>query len=238
MCNWKRRLSLLFLIFLSPLLSHAQSTPIQNTYTHEKSETTRHDYLVFLPDGYEESGKKVWPLLVYLHGGGGTAAKVTQQLTPHRDRPFLIVAPICPPVPEGVDGKYKNWDPELLGPIVHTVGNDYRVDKTRTTLMGFSMGGSGAWALPFYHPDLFTRVVVMSGSCHPWKLKHYPKIPIRVYSGAKEPWLPQHTHTVESAKQFGLDVTHTIWPGASHGGCRQQTMNDESLWEWLISPLD
>ena len=41
-----------------------------------------------------------------------------------------------------------------------------------------SMGGSGAWKLPFYEQDLFAKSVVIAGVCHPWSLRHYPKIPV------------------------------------------------------------
>ena len=175
-------------------------------------------------------------MIVYLHGGGGNAALLRRQLGSLSEKPCLILAPICPEVQEGVPGHYKNWDPEPLGVIVKQVVSEYPVDESRCSLMGFSMGGSGAWALPFFHPELFSRVVVISGSCHPWKLKHYPKIPVRVYSGAKEPWLQQHTNSVKTAEKFGVDVIHTIWSGAGHGACRQRTMADERLWEWLLSP--
>ncbi|MDF1756002.1 MAG: alpha/beta hydrolase-fold protein [Verrucomicrobiales bacterium] len=210
---------------------------IQSTLEWRNEEKINHDYLVFLPSDYGEEKEKLWPLIVYLHGGGGTAQIVKNHLRPHLERPFVFLAPICPPAPEGVAEHYKNWDPRMVGAIVKKVVGDYAIDEKRCALLGFSMGGSGAWAMPFYHPELFDRVVVMSGSCHPWKLRHFPKIPVRVYSGEKESWLPQHTNTVRSARSFGVDVTHTIWPGAGHGACRQRTMLDEELWDWISKPL-
>lgn len=174
-------------------------------------------------------------MIVCLHGDGGNAKLVNRQIAPHRDRPFVFLAPISPLVEEGVRGHYTKWDPEIVGEIVNKVIAEHSIDEANCSLMGVSMGGSEAWGLPFYHPELFRRVVVMSGSCHPWKLKHYPKIPVRVFSRSKEPWLPQHTNTVNSAKQFGLDFVHTIWPGAGHGACRQRTMANEALWKWLGS---
>ena len=104
--------------------------------------------------------------------------------------------------------------------------------------MGFSMGGSAAWETPFWHPDLFDKVVVISGSCHPWQVRHYPEIPVRVYSGETEFWLQQHTNTVNTAKSFGVDVTHTIWPNAGHGQCCAQTLRSEALWRWLRGDND
>jgi predicted peptidase len=220
---------------VSHLLHSQEIAPEQRTFEWKSEKKVSHDYLVFLPSGYDAAGEKKWPMVVYLCGGGGNAKPVNRQFAPHRDRPFVFLAPICPLAEEGVPGHYTKWNPEIVGEIVKKVIAEHSIDEANCSLMGFSMGGSGAWELPFYHPELFSRVVVMSGSCHPWKLKHYPKIPVWVFSGSKEPWLPQHTNAVNSAKQFGLDVSHTIWPGAGRGAGRQRTMSDEALWEWLGS---
>jgi pimeloyl-ACP methyl ester carboxylesterase len=106
-------------------------------------------------------------MIVYLHGGGGTAKLVKRQFAPHRDRPFVILAPICSPAEDDVPEYYTKWDPEIVGAIMKKVITEHSIDTVNCFLMGFSMGGSGAWELPFYHPELFRRVVVMSGSCHP-----------------------------------------------------------------------
>lgn len=231
----------LCLLFIHTNWTSAQDKkqlPVRKTLEWRTEEKIDHDYLLFLPDDYGREENKKWPLIVYLHGGGGTSRVVENQLKDHRNRPFVFLAPICPPVPQGVPEYQNNWDPRLVGAIVKRVISEYEIDATRCSLIGFSMGGSGAWALPFYHPGLFDRVVVISGSCHPWKLKHFPAIPVRAYSGEKEPWLPQHTNTVNTARSFGVEVSHTIWPGAGHGACRQRTMADEALWKWLSEPID
>jgi predicted peptidase len=233
------RLSLcMLLILIHAVFAHGEDlTSVKKTLEWKCEEKINHDYLVLLPVGYGQQKGKQWPMIVYLHGGGGTAASVSKQLASYRNRPFVFLAPICPPAPKGVPKYQTNWDPRLVGAIVRSVLADYAINEKRCSLMGFSMGGSGAWALPYFYPDLFDRVVVMSGSCHPWKLKHYPKIPVRVYSGEKESWLPQHTNTVNSARSFGVNVSHKIWPGVGHGACRQKTMADETLWSWLNEPL-
>lgn len=228
----------LTLVFLFVVPFAFSEETIEATLEWRNEEKINHDYLIFLPSDYGEEKEKQWPLIVYLHGGGGTTQIVKNHLRAHRKRPFIFLAPICPPVPQGVAGHYKNWDSRMVGAIVKKVVADYSIDQKRCTLMGFSMGGSGAWALPFYHPELFDRVIVMSGSCHPWKLRHFPKIPVRVYSGEKESWLTQHTNTVRTARSFGVDVTHTIWSGTGHGACRQQTMQDDELWDWISKPLN
>lgn len=198
-----------------------------------KVEEIDHQYVVFLPEGYEDS-KEDWPLMVYI-GGGADAERYKKHLTPIRQHPWVVLAPILPPAPEGTEGFHIDWNPQILGEIVRKFIDDYRIDKERVVLMGFSMGGSQAWQLPFWHRDIFSKVAAISGVCHPWKLKHYPKIPVQVFSGETEEFLQAHIDTVKMGKFFGVDVKHTIWPGLGHGECCNKTMRHQPLIDWLLS---
>jgi predicted peptidase len=200
-------------------------------------ERVDHDYLVLPPDEYAADGRD-WPMVVYLYNGGGGAEGAMAAVEPLRHESYLLLVPIFPPVPEGVPGKHVNWNMRIVGAIIERACCDFRVDEARCSLVGFSMGGSAAWALPFWYPERFERVAVISGSCHPWKLKYYPHIPVWSFSGSREEWLPQHANTVRSARQFGVDVTHTIWPGLGHGACHHRTMRYAPFHAWLRGDLD
>jgi hypothetical protein len=71
------------------------------------------------------------------------------------DLPAIVVAPICPPSPDG--WRYTNWHWKMLGAVVREMSEQYRVDVERRSVIGFSMGGSAAWELPFYEPELFAK---------------------------------------------------------------------------------
>ena len=81
---------------VSHLLHSQEIAPEQRTFEWKSEKKVSHDYLVFLPSGYDAAGEKKWPMVVYLCGGGGNAKPVNRQFAPHRDRPFVFLAPIFP----------------------------------------------------------------------------------------------------------------------------------------------
>ncbi len=48
--------------------------------------------------------------------------------------------------------------------LVKSVMSDYKVDPSRVMVVGFSMGGRGAWFLSSRHTDVFKAAIVMAGS--------------------------------------------------------------------------
>src|SRR5512137_2381683 len=60
--------------------------------------------LLYLPKGYRASGRKKWPLILFLHGAGERGADI-ELIKKHglpkmaeagREFPFVIVSPQCP----------------------------------------------------------------------------------------------------------------------------------------------
>lgn len=196
-----------------------------------------HQYFVHLPAGYQEAPDRQWPTVLYLHGGGRvTRERLASIIDPLADLPAIVIAPLCTPSPRG--GLYTNWDFWILGDIVREVSETYRVDPAQRSVIGFSMGGSGAWELPFYQPDLFSKVVVIAGVCHVWSLRHFPEIPVWVFSGADDFVYKEQRETITSALRFGVDVVATIWPGQDHGGINRSAMSTQRMLQWLVSDED
>lgn len=119
------------------------------------------DGLVFVPSGYHVD--RPLPLVVMLHGAGGSA---TDGLAPLHDRAdeagLLLLAP---------ESRGRTWDVILggYGPdvdfidraLAHTFGR-YAVDPGQVTVEGFSDGASYALGLGLTNGDLFRRVVSFS----------------------------------------------------------------------------
>ena len=80
---------------------------LRPTYHSKVTETDR-AYFLYLPKGYEENEKKVWPILMFLHGNGerGNGLDELDYVMIHgplyeawiqkRDLPFIIIAPQLP----------------------------------------------------------------------------------------------------------------------------------------------
>lgn len=190
-------------------------------------------YFVTLPAGYDEETDQAWPMILFLHGGGSPDEARLKRMTAFlTDLPAIVVAPICPISPEG--GLYTNWHWRMLGRLTREVLDVYRVDPEHRAVIGFSMGGSGAWELPFWEPDLFTKSVVIAGVCHPWSLRHFPKIPVWAFVGDEDYMMKEQRETVTSAKRFGVDVVETVVPGANHGGIFRYAREYTPMLRWLV----
>ncbi len=218
-----------------------QRTMAQNESEHvvERSYTTELTYrcLVTLPAEYESAPDRKWPMILFLHGGGlPKVDKLKGMTASFRSLPAIVVAPLCPPSPDGP--RFVNWHWKILGEVVREISSKYRVDPKMRSVVGFSMGGSGAWELPSFEPKLFTKSVVIAGVCHPWSLRHYPKTQVWVFSGTEDYMRKEQHETVTSAKRFGVDVVETTWKGADHGGIFKNASKYQRMLDWLVTDMD
>jgi predicted peptidase len=229
-------ISPLLLLALSSVQVGAAET---REYVVERDYTTKLTYrcIVTVPDAYEDDKERKLPMILFLHGGGTPKPEqLKQSIRGLTDLPAIVVAPLCPPSPDGP--RHQNWDWRQLGEVVREISTMYRVDAKKRSVIGFSMGGSGAWELPSFEPELFTKSVVIAGVCHPWSLRHYPKIPVWVFVGADDYMRKEQQETVTSAKRFGVDVVETVWKGADHGGIFRNAISDQTMLDWLVKDQD
>ena len=221
----------------------AEQDPTTPAYTFEKEidKTIRYTYILHLPDGYNEHESRKWPLTLYLHGGGGKTDVdgYYQSLKAFRELPAILLAPLCPTAEQqGLPSQVNSFDKMILGELVDSVSTRYHVDASRRAVIGFSSGASSAWSMPYYHPNMFSKVVVMAGLATGWTVKNFPDIPVWVFSGAKDGFLVEQRQTVESALRWGVDVVYTVFPGADHGGAKREAMKIQDMLDWLTSDED
>ena len=226
------------------------------------SETYR--YQVYVPRGY--SGDHAWPIILYLHAcciqsvdgmpptneGPGTAIRN------NRDRfPGIVVFPHTMPD--------HRWDNAMLARAVATLdaaSREFRVDPDRQYLMGFSMGGRGAWSLAAQQPDRFAAAVIIAAP-----VAHIPEfwtpiqretvlrdndflrsdnpfgvlasklttMPIWLFQGSADDLAPpDDARRMWSALQrVNPSAKFTEYDGGGHDQTR--TMADPELWKWLLN---
>ena len=124
------------------------------------------NFLVALPDGYDDGGR-AWPLVLFLHGAGERGDDLSRVMVHGPTRrvaeghrfPFVLVAPQAP------EGAW--WDAAALGALLDEVERTYRIDPDRVMVTGLSMGGFGAWALAETFPDRFAAVAPVCGGGTP-----------------------------------------------------------------------
>jgi endo-1,4-beta-xylanase len=150
---------------------HVQHRTFQSKYANGPV-----SYLIYLPAGYETSGKR-YPVMYWLHGRGGGqqgipgfAGRLTKAIE-SGEAPAMIVV-FVNGLPTGgyrdsADGKQPVESVAIKELIPH-IDATYRTIATREGRLveGFSMGGSGAAKWGFKFADLFGSIGVFAGAMH------------------------------------------------------------------------
>ena len=165
------------------------ATPVGTDYvlypTPSRGENTQGSCLVYLPDGYGIDAGKRYPVVYYLHGGTGNQReaawlieRVDRAIRQGSMEPLIVVSPQALPIGWYVNANQS--DPKVIsGPIEDVIIRDLipYIDSNYQTIAdasgrgveGFSMGGRGALALAFAHPDTFGAVSSVAGAVVDWE---------------------------------------------------------------------
>lgn len=177
------------------------------------------DGLMFIP---REAAKGPVPLVVVLHGAGGSAQGIRRRLFGASDSiGFAVLIP---------DSRGPTWDGirSWYGPDIAFIDSALKsafarvpVDPTRVILSGFSDGASYALALGRMNGDLFTRIVAFSPGFIPTSTAT-GKPEVFITHGDNDPILPfeeTSKRIVPALSRAGYSVTlkqfaggHTVPP--------------------------
>lgn len=135
-------------------------------------------YAVLLPPGYDAAAAASLPLILNLHGGGGSRDNLVRQQalwdglwTAEQLPAFVMVMPSV--TARGFYMNFKDgserWEDFIVGPFLEHLRATYKVspDPKRTFLTGASMGGMGSLRMAFRHPDRFGAVAALEPGIEP-----------------------------------------------------------------------
>lgn len=132
------------------------------------------DYFYCLPNDYGKVGNeaKRYPLVIYLHGGGGSGDISRLDYLGYTDdnneknqiaEKFQSKYPSFVFVPQSKRG----WDGSKIIPLVEDFKSKYPIDNKRIYLIGYSMGGSGSYIFANdyydYNQTLFAAIIRLAG---------------------------------------------------------------------------
>ena len=200
------------------------------------------DYLLYLPKGYRASGKKKWPLILFLHGAGERGDDIElikkhglpKLIEAGEEFPCIIVSPQC------LQETWWSSHLESLDALLDEVIRTHAVDTTRLYLTGMSMGGYGTWHYASLHPRRFAALAPICGG-GPWpfgfpeKVAVLKNVPIWVFHGAKDKIVPpsESKRLVKVLEKVGGNVRFTVYPEAEHDSWTQ-TYDNPELYEWFL----
>jgi len=172
------------------------------------------DGLLYVPQGY--SSDTAWPLVVGLHGAGGSSDDWSSYLTRAEQRGMVFMAP---------DSRYGSWnvagyawgaDADFVDAALAHTFQRCRIDPARVALAGFSDGASCALWLGLINGDLFTHVIAYSPGLLILGASAVGKPPIFISHGSLDQVFPvtvTRDQIVPQLRDAGYDVTYLEFAG-------------------------
>jgi predicted peptidase len=192
------------------------------------------EYAIYLPKDYDDTPAS--PLIVFLHGSGHRGSDPERvsstgplaEVTNGTHFPAIVVAPQCH---SGGD-----WQPAAVVHMIEQVESAYRVDRQRIYLVGYSMGGYGAWGTAAAYPELFAAIVPICGGGDVETAKSLASVPVWDFHGENDEVVPlvESKKMVTAIRAAGGQPRLTVLPEAGHGIC-EAVFRRSDLWDWLLA---
>lgn len=155
---------------------------------------TEYRYQVYVPREFDR--RKLWPVILFLHGGGEYGSDGMRQTTVglataiRRDPdrfPAIVV------FPQAKSDSTPGWQLEggkaAMAALDRSI-KEFRGDKNRVYLTGLSAGGNGSWHLASQYPNRFAAALIICGFIFEFEGRassvHYPALAPKGESNAYE----------------------------------------------------
>ena len=198
------------------------------------------EYLIYLPDDYNENLQESFPLVLFLHGAGERGRDlelikkhgIPKRINEGKEFPFIVLAPQCP------TSAWWNFDEYIFSLIkmVDAVIEMYKVDKTRIYGTGLSMGGFGILSLAMQNPKIFSAIVPICGGANINKLKILNNLPMWLFHGEKDDVYPPESSSLiyKMLRKDNPNIKLTIYHDLGHD-CWTKTYENDKMFEWLLN---
>lgn len=224
-----------FIVFLSFVINATAITPGNNSpLSAEKSKT--YPYLAYLPNGYNKTEAKEWPLIIYLHGSSCKGSDLNRlkkygppyYLNKGMNVDAIVISPQCP--------SNKNWTAgNWFESFYKELKDKYNIDPSRVYLTGMSLGGFGTWDIASRYPEYFAAIMPLCGGGQERMVGTLKDIPTWVFHGDldKKVSLKRSEQMVEALQELGSRPKFSVLKGQGHG--IQKVYSDQTIYKWLLS---
>jgi hypothetical protein len=199
-------------------------------------------YLSYTPKDYDRDTLKLWPLIIYLHGGSDRGSDLNKlytngipdQVYKGREFPFIIISPQCP---AHIRFSTENWFENFYREIIVK----YRIDTNRIYLTGLSLGGSGTWYLATKYPGKFAAIAPMSGfTSHldfiDTNIDKLTNIPIWAFHGRIDNVVPfeETERIIKKLEGKNKNLKFTVEPQTGHW-INWLVYPNQELYDWFLN---
>lgn len=192
-------------------------------------------YYLYTPANYNPS--RSYPALILLHGQsrhmwGGQAVLRTGAQAKYD---AFIIVPIAPAemVWAAPNGGEKSALPLAIDAL-RDVQKKFNIDDKRIYVSGYSMGGTGTFAIVEQYPEIFAAAMPLCGYWEPARALSFPKnVPIWAIHGSQDG--PEASRNMVNAlKAAGKSAFYTEYPGVGHN-VWDYVYKDPKVWDWLFA---
>jgi predicted peptidase len=222
-----------------------------DTHSYKAEDGTTLLYALAEPSS-PQPGKR-YPLVIFLHGAGGTAPvgeRNTQRAWDGAAQFFETMSEECyffMPQATGIWAgipweklPYRmNEEPtQLMQAVIECIDRlrqEKAVDPQRIYVAGTSMGSMGMWDLVCRRPELFAAAISCCGGFDPEQAPRLVNIKFRIFHGDADEVVPAEgsRRMFDALRTAGADVAYHVFPGAYHAIWDQTYRNRENI-NWLF----
>lgn len=190
-------------------------------------------YALYVPEAAKAGGS--YPLMIVLHGMGGSGANTIPAWVNRLAEEFII---LCPSYPMGAWWAQPAED--LVLQLIQEVQTEYPVDTNRVFLAGLSNGAIGAYMIGMFYPDRFAGIVPIASGITP-RYMHFlvnlKNTPIYIIQGVHDPVFPiqltRRVHKILSDMKYPVVYREHDEKGSAHGGHFLPDAEVPPLVEWM-----
>ena len=235
---------ILFIYFFIPLFLSSQTSNLAKTVWLKDSSRIDsmtfkdqvYKTLIYTPREYNSDTSKKWPLIIFLHGRsltGNNLEKVKKygvlySLIRGRKVPSIVVAP---QLSKGA------WKPDSLDKFLEVVVSNLRIDTSRVSIVGMSLGAYGALHYTGKYPAKISACAAFCGGGNVRDGERLSKVPVWLAHGKKDEAVPfKESDLIFNAiqKHDSLSSVFTIFPDFGHSQLERLFHRDE-LYDFLLS---
>jgi predicted esterase len=193
-------------------------------------------YRLYVPSNYD--GRKKFPLIVALHGLGGTEDTFLNRYNGlmkklAEENGYILIAPLGYRINGGYGRQTRNppdsqrrrildlSEKDVMN-VVRKMREEYKIDDKRLFLMGHSMGGTGTWTLGAKYAEMWAALAPIAPGYIPDEdvsdLSRLKEMPILISHGSKDTTAPPELsrRTVAELKKLNINPEFLEIPDADH----------------------
>ncbi len=190
-----------------------------------------------------DSAKRI-PLILALHGKSqnnengkqvGGWMKTFSKEENHKERPCIVVAPLCYQPYGGTGGGWSDKPGLQAVALVKELIKSLPVDKERVYCVGYSMGGFGTCHLINSEPRMFAAGVAVAGCTGVETAGTFKKVPLWLFHATDDATVEvKYSRDLAKALEKAKDCKYTEYPTGGHG-IVGKVFDEPDMHMWLFA---